>query len=118
MVSDKETVVSELREMVRDFISERDWDQYHRSKDVAAALSIEASELLELYLWDRSPEREELEDELADILFFVLDMGIREDIDLSEALRNKISKNAKKYPRDLVKGRDDKYTKYDRGERS
>jgi NTP pyrophosphatase (non-canonical NTP hydrolase) len=102
----------DLYQEIRDFISERDWDRYHRPKDIAMALSIEAGELMELYLWDRNPHRDELEDELADIFFFLLDMADRENIDLEKALFEKIDKNRKKYPKELVKGKDHKYTKY------
>lgn len=106
---------SDLEELVSEFISERDWDRYHRPKDIAMALSIEAGELMELYLWDRKPEREELEDEVADIFFFLLDMCMKENIDLGKVLRNKIKKNGEKYPADIVRGRDDKYTRYGEG---
>ncbi len=116
MDSKDENALAELKGLVSDFISERDWDRYHRPKDVAMALSIEAGELMELYLWDRSPGREDLEDELGDILFFLLDMSIREDVDLKEALKRKLEKNRVKYPADLVRGSDLKYTKYREGE--
>lgn len=97
---------------IRNFISERDWEKYHRPKDIAMALSIEAGELMELYLWDRKPENNEIKDELADIFFFLLDIAEREGIDLDEALLEKIEKNRKKYPKELVMGKDHKYTKY------
>ncbi|MFO8051583.1 MAG: nucleotide pyrophosphohydrolase [Thermoplasmatota archaeon] len=109
--------LSRLNDLVGEFISERDWGQYHRPKDVAAALAIEAAELQELYLWDRSPEREELEDELGDIFFFLLDMGMRENIDIIDALKKKLEKNEIKYPAHLVKGSDAKYTKYQMDDR-
>lgn len=103
---------SDLEDIVSGFISERDWDRYHRSKDIAMALSIEAGELMELYLWDRKPDREELEDEVADIFFFLLDICMRENIDLEEVLRKKIEKNNEKYPVEIVRGKDEKYTRY------
>ncbi len=112
MSSDENTSVAELKRPVSEFIAERDWDRYHRPKDVAMALSIEASELMELYLWDRAPDRERLEEELGDILFFLVDMSIRENIDLVDAFHKKMDLNRKKYPAHLVKGRDDKYTNY------
>jgi NTP pyrophosphatase (non-canonical NTP hydrolase) len=113
MSSDDTTRITELKGAVSEFITERDWDQFHRPKDVAMALSIEASELMELYLWDRAPDRKRLEEELGDILFFLVDMSIREDIDLVEAFNKKMELNRKKYPAHLVKGRDDKYTSYE-----
>jgi NTP pyrophosphatase (non-canonical NTP hydrolase) len=103
---------TDLIAMVNDFISERDWMRYHRSKDISMALSIEAGELMELFLWDREPDREELEDEVADVFFFLLDLADREGIDLCGALRRKIEKNARKYPVEIVKGKDGKYTSY------
>jgi NTP pyrophosphatase (non-canonical NTP hydrolase) len=115
MGSDEITTIDELKGTVSEFVAERDWDRFHRPKDVAIALSIESSELLDLYLWDRAPDRKRLEEELGDILFFLVDMSIREDIDLVDAFRKKMELNNKKYPADLVKGRDDKYTEYREG---
>lgn len=112
MGSDEGTTIGELKEEISRFVTERDWDRFHRPKDVAMALSIEAGELMELYLWDRSPDREHLMDELGDVLFFLVDMSIRENIDLSEAFRRKMGKNMEKYPSSIVRGRDDKYTSY------
>jgi NTP pyrophosphatase (non-canonical NTP hydrolase) len=112
MASDRDTTIFELKRTISDFVSERDWDQYHRPKDVAMALSIEAGELMELYLWDRRPERDDLQDELGDLLFFLVDMAIRENIDLVEAFHRKMEKNNLKYPASMVKGKDDKYTSY------
>jgi len=113
MGSDEDTTIKEFKEAISRFVAERDWDRYHRPKDVAMALSIEAGELMELYLWDREPDREELQDELGDILFFLVDMSIRENIDLTEAFRMKMEKNERKYPANLVKGKDLKYDRYE-----
>ncbi|MBN1540306.1 MAG: nucleotide pyrophosphohydrolase [Candidatus Thermoplasmatota archaeon] len=115
MRSDEVTTIAELKEEISRFVAERDWDRFHRPKDVAMALSIEAGELMELYLWDRTPDREDLMDELGDVLFFLLDMSIRENMDLSEAFRRKMGKNDERYPASLVRGRDDKYTAYKEG---
>lgn len=112
MTVEPEPSLEELKGLISEFISERDWDRYHRPKDVAAALSIEAAELQELYLWDRSPDRDALEDEIGDIFFFLIDIGIREDIDIIHALHQKLKKNRIKYPVELVKGKDHKYTRY------
>ncbi|MGA1793094.1 MAG: nucleotide pyrophosphohydrolase [Thermoplasmatota archaeon] len=112
MGADEDMTLGEFKEAISVFVTERDWDRYHRPKDVAMALAIEAGELMELYLWDREPDREELEDELGDILFFLVDMAIREDIDLSEAFQKKMKKNEERYPASVVKGKDDKYTRY------
>ena len=112
MEDERDDRFSDLEEMIGKFIGERDWDRYHRPKDIAMALSIESSELMELFLWDREPDREELEDEMGDIFFFLLDMSMKMDIDLAGSLKNKIAKNELKYPASLVRGRDDKYTRY------
>jgi dCTP diphosphatase len=104
--------LQKVRERITSFISERDWERYHRPKDVAMALSIEASELMELYLWDRSPSREALEDEMADVLFFLVDLAMREDVDILGAFERKMEKNEVKYPASLVSGKDLKYDRY------
>ena len=93
MTPDSDTTIADIKEMISDFVTERDWDQYHRPKDVAMALSIEAGELMELYLWNREPDRDDLKDELGYILFFLVDMAIREDIDLVDAFLRKMAKN-------------------------
>ena len=115
MASDNDTTIADIKGTITEFVTERDWDKYHRPKDVAMALSIEAGELMELYLWDRKPDREELKDELGDLLFFLVDMAVREEIDLVEAFRTKMEKNDNKYPASKVKGRDEKYTRYQEG---
>jgi len=103
---------ADMRSEIMRFINERDWERFHRPKDVSMALSIESSELLELYLWDREPEKERIEEEAADVLFFLVDLAAREDIDLEEAFRKKMERNRRKYPIEESRGRDDKYTSY------
>lgn len=113
--------INELKKMVTSFIDERDWKQFHNPKDVAQALSIEAAELLELYLWvsqEKSYEttkekHEAVSDEMADIFAYLLAMSDATGIDLEEALLKKLEKNRKKYPSDQVKGSSKKYTEYD-----
>ena len=112
MGTDRETALEELKALIDPFIRERDWERFHRPKDVAMALSIEAAELQELYLWDREPDREALKDEMADVLFFLLDLSLREGVDLSTALMEKMKKNEERYPAALVRGKDLKYDQY------
>jgi NTP pyrophosphatase (non-canonical NTP hydrolase) len=102
----------DMKKMVSEFIDERDWERYHRPKDIAMALSIESGELMELFLWDREPDIGEIRDEVADVLFFLVDLSMRYDIDLVSALEDKIEKNKLKYPADVVRGKDHKYTRY------
>ena len=112
MNMDEKTYISTLRKETARFAKERDWEKFHNPKDLSMALAVEASELMDLYLWDREPDREALEDELGDVLHFLLEMSNATGIDLSEAFWKKQRKNEAKYPADLVRGRADKYTTY------
>lgn len=112
--------INELIETIRIFCEERDWDQYHNPKDLAIGISTEAAELLDLFRFKNNEEiqetitnkREHIEDELADVLFFVLRFAQMNNIDLKNALGNKMAKNALKYPVDKVKGNNKKYNEY------
>ena len=97
------------------FRDERDWEQFHDSKNLALALSIEAAELNELFLWKNLPEsenvpREKLKEELADVLSFAFLLAHKHGLDPFEVVHDKISKNNEKYPVEKAKGRSDKYT--------
>jgi len=105
-------LLEDVRQRIGDFIAARDWERFHRPKDVAMALSIEASELLELYLWDRKPSREDLEDEIGDVFFYLIDLAMREGIDPVRAFHNKMELNEVKYPAEKVRGKDLKYDRY------
>ncbi len=110
--------LEELKKKVLEFRDQRDWKQFHNPKDLAQALSIEASELLELFLWvsqkksyDVAKERhKEVSDELADVLILLLLLSDATGIDLEKAFLQKIDKNAKKYPVEKSKGQSSKYT--------
>jgi NTP pyrophosphatase (non-canonical NTP hydrolase) len=119
MAKDSERKIHELKDKIKEFCDARDWDQFHNAKELAIALSIEASELLEIFRW-KSPEevksifenpekKEDIEDEMADVLYFLVRMAQRYDIDLSEALDRKIEKNNTKYPVDKARGSNKKY---------
>ena len=106
--------MTELEKTVKkliEFRNERDWGQFHNSKDLALAISIEASELLELFLWNDNEDfnKEKLEDELADIFSFSLLLAEKHNLNLSEIVNKKIEKNAKKYPVSKAKGTSKKY---------
>ena len=94
------------------FRDERDWEQFHNSKDLALAISIEANELLEIFLWKGSEEfnMDKLKDELADILSFSLLLAHKHNLDINEIITEKINKNAEKYPVSKAKGTAKKYT--------
>jgi len=103
------------------FRQERDWEQFHKPKDLAISLSIEASELLEWFQWKSdeqiadkllSDKRVDLEDEVADVAAYLAYLCHDVGIDINHVLSAKITKNAEKYPIDKVKGRSDKYNEY------
>lgn len=106
---------------IRKFRDDRDWLQFHNPKDMASALSIESSELSELFLWKDKKEikkmlstkegKEEVSDEIADILHYLLQLADNLKIDLNEASKNKLEKSAIKYPIEKSKGKATKYTK-------
>ncbi len=122
MVKDTERKIHELKEKIKEFCDARDWDQFHNAKELAIALSIEASELLEIFRWKTHEEvdelfkdenkKEEIEDEMADILYFLVRIAQKYDLDLSEALDRKMEKNDKKYPVEKAKGSHKKYNEY------
>lgn len=104
--------IDALTQKLVEFRNERDWAQFHNSKDLAVALSIEASELLELFLWKGNEEvnKEKLEDELADVLAYCLLLAEKHQLSISGIVEAKIDKNRLKYPVDKSKGNSTKYT--------
>lgn len=103
--------IMQLITEIEEFSKERDWDQFHNPKDIAIALSIEASELLEVFLW-KNPEDAKLEkvkEELADVLNYALMMAGKYNLDVPQIIREKIAKNAEKYPVEKAKGVATKY---------
>ena len=110
--------LQELTDLVLKFRDERDWAQFHNPKDVALSLMLEAAELLELTQWRNGDElkahlaanREALGDELSDILGWVLVFANDQGIDLADAFRKKLDKNAAKYPVEKARGVAKKYT--------
>jgi len=103
-----------LTEKLIKFRDERDWEQFHDSKNLAVALSLEASELLEIFLWTKDgklPEgkKEKLKEEVADVFAYLLLLAERHDLDLEQVTLEKIAKNAAKYPVDKARGTALKY---------
>lgn len=106
-MSDINQILGELRR----FNEERDWDQFHNGKDLAIAISLEASELLECFLW-KSPEEAKLEkirEELADVLSYAFQMADKYNLDIKGIMLDKLKQNAKKYPADKARGSAKKY---------
>ena len=121
MKNDKEITVEELKNKVKEFCEKRDWDKFHSPKELAIGISTEANELLQIFRFKSeedmknimsSNKRIEVEEELADVLCFVLRFAQMNNIDLSSAMTNKMDKNDKKYPEDKVKGCNKKYNEY------
>ena len=122
MINDKEVTLEELKNKVKEFCEKRDWDQFHNPKELAIGISTEANELLQIFRFKSeedmkkvmsSDKRIEVEEELADVLYFVLRFAQMNNIDLSSAVSNKIEKNGKKYPAEKVKGCNKKYNEYE-----
>jgi NTP pyrophosphatase (non-canonical NTP hydrolase) len=93
--------IQDLQRRILEFRDERNWAQFHTPKDIAMCLSVEAAELLELYLWRRPAEEPELErvrEELADVLYSALLLCSHYKIDVHQAVVDKLAKNALKYP--------------------
>jgi len=114
-VSDRKTLVADLKNAVRNFVHKRDWEKYHDPKDIAESICIEAAELLQLFQWIKPEESEQfknnprkvqrIKEELADVILYCLSMANALDIDLASAVLDKIEQNKKKYPADLYKGK-------------
>jgi len=106
---------NDLQKALVAFRDERDWAQFHNPKDLALALSIEAAELNELFLWKQSDEVnvEKVKEELADVLAYALLLVDKYNFDVDEIVLNKIKKNAEKYPIDKSKGNSKKYNDYE-----
>ena len=106
-MSDIEELLAELRK----FNQERDWDQFHNGKDLAIGLSVEASELLESFLW-KNPEDvnpDKVREELADVLNYAFQMADKYGLDIKQIMLDKIRCNAEKYPVSKAKGSAKKY---------
>lgn len=107
----------DLRDALRAFAAERDWDQFHSPRNLATALAVEAAELLEPFQWltdeqsrSLAPEaRAAVEEELADVLLYLVRLADKLDVDLAAAARAKIEKNGAKYPVDKARGTSRKY---------
>lgn len=103
--------IGEITAALLKFRDERDWKQFHNSKDLALAVSIEASELLELFLWkgNEDIDRNKLKAELADVLSYCLLLAEKHGLDVSQIILEKIKENNLKYPVSKAKGSAAKY---------
>jgi NTP pyrophosphatase (non-canonical NTP hydrolase) len=123
--SDATTTVAELRQLIADFVAERDWSQFHSPKNVSMALAVEAAELMEHFQWlsieasrklANEPEKlAAVAEEIADVVGYSMALANELGIDLSSTIRAKMIKNAIKYPTAEFRGR---YERGDDGQRS
>ena len=104
--------IQNIKKQIKAFVQERDWEQFHNAKDLALALSIEAAELNECFLWKSHDEAkvDKVKDELADVFIYAILFADKYGFDISEIIAEKIEKNAVKYPIDKAKGNAKKYT--------
>jgi dCTP diphosphatase len=115
-----ETDFDRIRKQVRQFVVEREWDQFHSPKNLSMALIVEAAEMVEHFQWlteeqscNLSPEQlAEVEQELADIQIYLISLAEKLQLDLVTAVEKKLALNAQKYPADEVRGSSKKYTEY------
>ena len=112
--------MKDLRDGIRAFINERDWEQFHSPKNLAMALSVEVAEITEHFQWlteeqsrNLPPEKfAEIREEIGDVLIYLIELADKLGIDPVEAAKAKVEINSKKYPAALVKGKASKYTEY------
>ena len=122
--NDQTCTVAQLKDQIRRFVRERDWEQFHTPKDLAIGLSVEAAELLEHFRFQSEEEVEsklgdeaslkDIGHELADVLYFVLLMCDRFGLDAASTLEEKLAISAARYPIDQARGKNLKYTELER----
>src|SRR5574344_174982 len=103
--------MDKLKELIREFNEERDWDQFHIPENLAKSISIEAGELLECYQWNSDADDQAVREELSDVMNYCIQFAQARDYDICKILNEKIDQNEKKYPVTKSKGVS---TKYDR----
>jgi dCTP diphosphatase len=122
MEEDKNTTIEELKNLLKEFRDEREWKEFHDPKNLAEAISIEAGELQEMFLWKDKQHiidkikndngfKEEVGEELADVIIFCLNFANVTDLDVSSIVQDKIKKNREKYSVNKAKGNAIKYNK-------
>ena len=113
-MSDEQTTLGELRSLINSFVDEREWQQFHSPKNLSMSISIESSELMELFQWLSLEEAKEVMkagdirdsaiDEIADVLIYAITFCNQNNIDIYDAIKQKVEKNIKKYPINSYKG--------------
>ncbi len=112
--------IANLQKMIRQFVDEREWDQFHNPKDLSISLALEAAEVMEHFQWKNETEmrahiqhkKSDVAEEIADVFYWVLLLSNKLDIDLADAFKKKMQQNAAKYPIEKAKGNHKKYTEH------
>ena len=114
-MNDNDTVINDLKKTVENFVDEREWRQFHNPKNLSMSIAIEAAELMELFQWLSKKEsikamssgklRKNAIDEVADVFIYLTAFCNENDIDIKQAIDQKMKKNKKKYPVNIFKGR-------------
>ncbi len=114
-MADCTSTMGSLKDAMRRFVAERDWEQFHSPKNLVMGLAVETAELMEHFLWmdndasrrvvDNSAELGEIADEMADVACYLLALANTLNLDLSDAILGKLEKNAQKYPAEKYKGK-------------
>ncbi|MDD0851613.1 nucleotide pyrophosphohydrolase [Halobacteriovorax sp. GB3] len=112
--------VEKLNSVVSNFIEERDWDQFHSIKNLSMALSVETSELVEIFQWLKEEDsnnvkndpklKAKVEEEISDIFIYLMRIAIKSGVDIESSVLSKIEKNSEKYPVEKARGNARKYT--------
>ena len=118
---DRASELEGLVKQIRTFVDERDWEQFHSTKNLAMALVVEAAELVEIFQWMTeadslnlsAEDKQRAEHEVADVMVYLIRIADRLDIDLLGAVERKLSINRQKYPAHLVRGSSRKYSDYE-----
>jgi len=105
--------LKKINQKIKGFVKARDWEQFHSPKNLSMALSVEASELVEIFQWLKENDlkkvdKEKVADEIADIFFYLVRISQKMNIDIEKSFHKKMIKNIKKYPVKLSKGKSDK----------
>lgn len=103
--------MNEVKEQIKQFNEERDWDQFHSPENLAKSISIEAGELLECFQWNNNFDKDEVCEELADVVNYCILLADKLDVELEDIILAKLEKTRKKYPVDKAKGKSTKYNK-------
>ncbi|MFA5075550.1 MAG: nucleotide pyrophosphohydrolase [Candidatus Babeliales bacterium] len=126
-MKDSNVTFQDIKARIKQFIKERDWEQFHSPKNLSMSIAIEAAELMEHFQWltieqsktilKNKKKREEIEDELADIAIYIFDFCNLYKINIEQIIGRKLDKTAKKYPARIVKGKMHKYTYYEKNKK-